>query len=208
VGGPAWLGTDRFDVEATAPGTPESPRGEFPEPVIHMLRTLVEARFRVKAHMEARQSPLLALVLARRDGTLGPGLRPRTAPCISSAEGARRQAAGEPVQPTQLCRGNIAPGTLTGTGIMVSNLLNTLPSLGVGIDRMLVDRTGLVGMFDVELRWTPTVPPGGGPATSTAASDAPSFFTALEEQLGLKLERTTGPVQTLVIDHVEPPTPN
>ncbi len=158
--------------------------------------------------MELRESPILALVRARRDGTPGAGLRRRTAPCISAAEGDRRRAAGDTVAPTQLCLGHLAPGLLTGTGITVSSLLSTLPTLGVGIDRMLVDRTGLDGMFDVELHWTPTLPLGGGPATSTAVSDAPSFFTALEEQLGLKLERTTGPVQTLVIDHVEPPTPN
>ena len=80
-GGPDWLDADRFDVEATAPGVPDSPRGTFPSPLLAMLRSLLEERFQLQTHFEAKELPVFALVLARRDGTLGPRLRRRTVDC-------------------------------------------------------------------------------------------------------------------------------
>ena len=81
---------------------------------------------------------------------------------------------------------------------------------GVVGGRPVVDRTGLVGSFDLDLTWTPEVTPSGPPGASVAATDpnGPSLFTAIQEQLGLKLEATTGPVEVLVIDAAERPTPD
>ena len=73
-GAPAWLDVERFDVLATAPGTPDSPRGIIPPAVLTMLRNLLEERFQLKARLETREYPQFALVLARQDGSLGPGL--------------------------------------------------------------------------------------------------------------------------------------
>jgi uncharacterized protein (TIGR03435 family) len=80
------------------------------------------------------------------------------------------------------------------------------------VDRRVVDRTGLSGGFDFTLNWMPSPGefrgPGDDRTSSPAASDGPSIFTALQEQLGFKLTAATGPVESLVIDHVEHPTPD
>jgi uncharacterized protein (TIGR03435 family) len=84
---------------------------------------------------------------------------------------------------------------------------NLVAALGsYGLSRMVLDRTGLKGMFDFEVRWTPEN--ARGTAGNTQANDAPSIFAALEEQLGLRLETQRGPVEFLVIDSVERPTPD
>ena len=83
--------------------------------------------------------------------------------------------------------------------------------LGQSVDRTVVDRTGLSGVFDFTLEFAPDLGPGSQPGATASASDPsapPSIFTALQEQLGLKLESQKGPVDVLVIDHVEQPTPN
>lgn len=207
VGGPLWLRLDRFDVEATAPGTPHSPRGTFTSPVIAMVRNLVEERFALKAHVETREYPVFALVLARPDGRFGPGLRRRTVDCTAGPVGIAPSLSDR-----QTCFGRTGPGLLMGSGLTINNLITGMSQLP-GVDRIIVDRTGVTGTFDVDLRWTPETAPTGGIAGPTPAPSAdftvlPSLFTALQEQLGLKLERTTGPVDVLVIDHAQPPTPN
>jgi uncharacterized protein (TIGR03435 family) len=96
---------------------------------------------------------------------------------------------------------NFGPGRVSATGTPIANLAQTLSR---AVERVVVDHTGLTGNFDIELRWAP-----GGPAIaspSNDSSDAPSIFTAVQEQLGLKFESTTGPADVLVIDHVEHPT--
>jgi uncharacterized protein (TIGR03435 family) len=207
VGGPSWLGLDRFDVEATAPGTPHSPRGTFTAPVIAMVRNLVEERFALKAHMESREYPLFALVLARPDGRLGPSMRRRAVECTAAPVGIAPSLSDR-----QACIGRTGPGMLMARGATIGLLIGGMSELP-GIDRIIVDRTGVTGTFDVDLRWRPETAPTAGVTDQAAAPSAdvaalPSLFTALEEQLGLKLERTTGPVDVLVIEHAEPPTAN
>jgi len=210
IGGPKWLDTDRFDVQATAPTLPNSPRGTFSAPLLKMLRNLLEERFSLRAHVETREFPLFALVKARRDGRLGPGLRHRQQPCTP----AMADAAGGPIalgtSTRQTCGGRTGPGVLMGTGLTMSNLASGLSQFVGGIDRIVVDRTEVTGTFDVDLRWRLDSSLAAGSQTGEASPDsqAPSLFTALEEQLGLKLERTNGPADVLVIDHVEPLTAN
>ena len=97
-----------------------------------------------------------------------------------------------------------------GTGLTMSNLASGLSQFVGGIDRIVVDRTEVTGTFDVDLHWRLDSSFAAGSQTGEASPDsqAPSLFTALEEQLGLKLERTNGPADVLVIDHVEPLTAN
>jgi uncharacterized protein (TIGR03435 family) len=214
-GGPTWLYEDRFDVLATMPGTPDSPRGTFPATVLTMLRNLLEERFHLKAHFETREEPLFALVLAREDGTLGPDLRRRTLPCTAVAVRDRLELFAPPSSnPRRMCGGRTGPGMLMGTGLTMTNLVSALSQarLVPGVGRVVVDRTGLTGTFDVDLQWTMATPltgdtQGAAPAPSIDAN-VPSLFTALQEQLGLKLVSTKGLVEVLVIDHVEQPTPN
>ena len=99
---------------------------------------------------------------------------------------------------------NDTVGRMTGTGQSMESLVNTLGSFG--LSRMVLDRTGLKGQFDFELRWTPDNVRSA--SASAQSNDAPSIFAALQEQLGLRLESQRGPVEFLVVDGIERPTPD
>jgi len=206
-GGPSWIESERFDVVATAPGVPDSLRGTFPAPMLAMLRNLLEDRCRLATHFESRELPVFALVLARSDGTLGPRLRRRTFECISAAAAARNGPAAAPVGRVT-CGGNVGPGILMANGTTMNNLVGALARLVPGIDRVVVDRTGLTGTYDVDMAWRYEPTPEQAPLLPSPNPNAPSLFTALQEQLGLKLESRKEPVDVLVIDHVERPLPD
>ena len=207
-GGPSWLDSERFDVEALAPDVPNSPRGTFSAPLLTMLGHLLEERFALETHVETQDFPLFAIVLARGDGRLGPGMRRRTQPCTAATPDAPGDPIGLGTSKRQTCGGSTGPGALIGTGLTMSNLASGLSRFVAGIDRIVVDRTGLTGTFDVELHWRPEMTAAGVPDAALSNPDGPSLFTALQEQLGLKLERTNGPMEVRVIDHVEPLTAN
>jgi uncharacterized protein (TIGR03435 family) len=191
-GGPGWIESDRFDVAARAP------EGEKPDHPA-MLRTLLAERFTLRTHRETREQPIYALVVARSDGRLGPQLQPSTIDC--SGRG------GAPPAGNANCGLNSsvggALGKMTGTGTTMDNLATALGNFG--LNRMVLNRTGLTGGYDVELQWMPDN--ARAPAGDTA-NQAPSIFTALQEQLGLKLDSQRGPVEFLVIDSVDQPTPD
>ena len=197
VGAPAWFAVDRFDIEATVPEIPDDSRGMIPAAVQLRIRSLLEDRCALTTHYEQRELPLYALVLARRDGGLGPQLRRRTTPCVPVTA-----FNGTTVKRTERCGGSVQPGVMMGTGGTIDNIAYGIAQFLPDVDRVVVDRTGLIGFFDFELTWTPNV------LGATTRGDSPSLFTALEEQLGLKLEPIKGAVDVLVIDHVEKPTPN
>jgi uncharacterized protein (TIGR03435 family) len=144
-----------------------------------LLRSLLEDRFKLRVHRHQRQMPIYALVRARSDGGLGPRFKPSTPDCFQ--ESAKCGFTGGPV-------GRIKADAIT------MDILTQL--LGNASDRIVVDRTGLQGGFAIDLEWSP----------DQTASDKSAIFTAVQEQLGLKLESTRGPVDVLVIDHVEEPT--
>ena len=164
-----------------------------------MLRTLLEERFRFTAHSETKEQPVYALVPARIDGNLGPKLKRSTLDCTGAPSS---QGCGMNTNTTS------NSGTMKGGGRSLSDLAAALGNFIV--NRMVVDRTGLTGVYDFELSWTPdnlqSTPPDGPPAAGI--SDAPSIFTALQEQLGLKLESQRGSVEFLVIDGVQRPSEN
>jgi bla regulator protein blaR1 len=205
-GGPGWLQADRFDVLAVEPaGVPGgSPAGASTAGLL-MLRSLLEDRFKLKVHFESKELRVYALVLSK-PGSLGPRLRQRTATCEAVAA---KLAAGEP------CRGHVFPGTLLARGITMTQFVSGLARLMPDVGRSVIDRTGLAGSFDVDLTWTPDrtpmpmpVPPGGDGTVTIPPVDpnGPSLFTALQEQLGLRLDSSRGPVQVLVVDQVAKPT--
>jgi len=174
LGGPDWIGTDRWDIVATA-GT-----GSADPPWRLMLKSLLTERFLLQAHSETRERPIFSLVLARGDKQLGPGIHPSLADLACGAN----DLCGS----TQANTNGIASGVITGSSRSMANIAQSLSRYA---ERRVVDRTGLEGRYDFELRW----------------SDV-SIFTALQEQLGLKLEPTKGPVDVVVIDHAERPTEN
>ncbi len=214
VGGPDWMETARFDIVAKADGDIARGAGPGgpPGPLNFMMQDLLEDRFKLRAHRETRELPIYVLVLDRTDGKLGPGLRTSTIDCgAMRGRGGRGGAAlGPPAPGERQCGMRIAPGQLIGGAMPLSQL--TLP-LSQFAQRMVVDRTGLTGNFDIDLKWTPDAlpqgpPPPGAPPLPSIDSNGPSLFTAVQEQLGLKLESERAPVEVLVIDHVERPTPD
>jgi bla regulator protein blaR1 len=202
VGGPEWINTDRFDMQA------RGPQGATESEIPRRLQTLVAERLALKAHRETRDHPIYALVLARADGSLGPRLR-RSQFDPEKIKELYAKAFREKASPPQC--GLSAARRLGSCGLTIASLTSLLP---IYAGRMVVDRTGLTGGYDYELQFSdreiPGAGTGGGFPVPIAPDnpDAPSLFTALEEQLGLKLEAQTGPVEVLVIDHVERPTPN
>ena len=217
IGAPDWTETARYDVVAKAEGDIQgSPPGGPPGPLNFMLQDLLEDRFKLRAHRETREMPVYALMLARSDGKLGEGLRVSTVDCAAiRGRGVRGFGPGAP--PPGLpppgerpqCGMRIAPNQVLAGGIPLAPLTQMLSQF---TQRIVIDRTGLTGTFDIDLTFTPErlpqgPPPPGAPPI-TIDPNGPSLFTALQEQLGLKLESERAPVEVLVIDHVERPTPD
>jgi len=207
-GGPKWSEEDRFDVEATAPGTADSTRGTFPPPVLAMLRNLLEDRFHLRAHFEQKELQVYALVLMRRDGALGPRLQRRTTDCTRNELSDLKTPILPGASTNQACGGRVVPGMMIATGATMANIVSGLARFVPNVSRVVVDRTGLTGTYNVDLNWAPDSNVAGDAAGVATNSNAPSFFTALEEQLGLKLQPAKEVVHVLQIDSVEHPTPD
>jgi uncharacterized protein (TIGR03435 family) len=180
MGGPDWIRSERWDIEAKTEG-PTTTDQKF-----QMLQPLLEDRFKLQAHRETREMPEYRLVIAKG----GSKLRE-----YRKGEGDSRQ------EGTRIGR-----GLIDGHGAEFNSLVFFLRS---ETGRPVVDATGLSGKFDFKLEWVPdeSQPNSGGDAPPPDASGA-SIFAAIQEQLGLKLETMKGPVEVLVIDHVEKPSEN
>lgn len=210
-GGPGWISSDRFDILAKAEGDPPPvPPGGPPSQMIVILRTLLADRFKLAMHKETRELPVYALVIARADGKLGPRLHQSSTDC--QALMATRRGGPPPVAPAPgdrpLCGLRGGPASLTAGGFPLSGLAATVSQR---VQRVVVDRTGLTGNFDFDLTWTPDQIPQelqrpDAPPSPPIDPNAPSIFTALQEQLGLRLDSQKGPVEVTVIDGVERPT--
>jgi uncharacterized protein (TIGR03435 family) len=198
AGVPDWANVERFDIvgKAESIGSREAMRP--------LLQALLAERFKLAAHMEQRQQPIYTLVKARRDDRLGSGLHRSTVTC--AGRGAPPPPEGAP--PAVPCGPRPGgPGRLVIVGMAMPQLA---PILSIAVGRTVVDRTGLAGLYDLEMTFTPDRPlpgPDGTPPPATTDS-GPSLFTALQEQLGLKLEPDTERVDVLVVEHVERPTEN
>ena len=199
VGGPDWLASARFNLEAKVAGDPTQ------EQLLLMLRTAMADRFRLAVHNETRELPIYALEAAALDGTLGLQLRKTASDCINQQNNSSPSAPNSP-RPAQ-CGFNVFPGSVKAASVNMPAFATTLSGF---VGRPVVDRTGLNGGFDFNLTWTPEqIPQGprplGAPEPPPVDPNGPSLFTALREQLGLKLESTKGPVDVLVIDRAEKP---
>ena len=200
-GGPADLMLRRFDISATA----EEGAKPTTKDTMAMLRTLLGDRFKLKTHVESREAPIYALVLARADGKLGPEIKPSTSDCAGKDPATTGPCAVQPMG-----RG---PGTFgfRASGQSLEGLVQVLTQ---ATGRPVVDRTGLKGFFDFQFHFDPEVMLRAAaqqvniPPPSSPPSDSPALMTALQDQLGLKLDSQRGPVDVLVIDHVEAPAPD
>jgi uncharacterized protein (TIGR03435 family) len=191
LGGPGWIDGARYDIVAKLEGNPPVvPPGSGIDPARLAMRSLLAERFKLKIHRETREQDIYALVLVK-PGITGPALKPSTHDCAAAARAGARGAATAPDAP--FCGVQGGPGRLRFGGLPASQLAAALSGQA---GRMVVDRTGLTGSWEFVLSYAPE---------GADASDAPSFFTAIQEQLGLKFESTRGPVEVLVIDSVDRP---
>jgi uncharacterized protein (TIGR03435 family) len=212
VGATGWAATAQFDLEARGPAD------LMPAQAQAMLRQLLADRFQLATHAETRQLPIYRLVMARRDRALGPRLKPSGPECAPITP-----PAGVPLPPppppgsggpstsltamrglSRRCGMMMYPGGMSARAMTLEALAGLMAfSLG----RPVVNETGLDGDFDIDMTYAPDLGVGPSP-TVIPATTAPSLFTALEEQLGLKLESARGPVDVVVIDRVERPADN
>jgi len=169
VGGPDWIDTDRWDIAATAgPDHADAPLDQ-------MIRSLLEDRYTLRAHIERRERPVYALVFARSDRRLGPKIH--LSACKADDVDCARNFGNT---------SGIRSGTLSGVGRTMSDLGQTLSRY---VERRVLDRTGLDERYDFEVTW----------------SEELSIFTAIQEQLGLKVDAERAPVDVVVIDSVQRP---
>ena len=213
---PGWVYNDRFDIEARAPGIPTKDQMRL------MMQSLLVDRFKLVSHTKRQMMPVLDLVLAKA-GRTGPQLQAHAAKAscatasTSQPVGAAPSAAStsSDAQLTEIPCGRAGPmpatvagrGRLVGRSVTIGRIAALLMNPFTGLDRPVIDRTGLPGAFDFSLEWSLPADPASQP-DSRPEDTGPTFLEALQEQLGLKLKSSKGPVDVLVIDHVERPTEN
>ena len=188
-GGAAWTDTDRYDILASTPGDIQPNQDEQ----MAMVRKLLTDRFQLTFHREPRELPVFAITVAKG----GPKLKPSTAP-----PGA-----------LPYLTNTVYPEEKGGVRIMLPARNATIGQFAAMmqravLDRAVVDQTGLPGTYDFDLEWTPDENQFSGNLPRSVESTRPSLFVAMQEQLGLRLEATRGPVSALVIDRVERPSEN
>jgi len=219
VGGPSWMTDEIWDIEARAEegSIPAGPRDPSkPDPLAIRFQSLLEDRFQLKTHTETRDLPVYELSIAKG------GLKMK----LSDDQGPiKPRDPGDPPPPppfqpgVPMRRGTVfmGRGNLQAVAMSVTSIV---PSLSLLAGRVIVDKTGLTGLYDVKLQWAPDPAQGGiavfaGPGPGgpdgpppQVDSKGPSIFTALQEQLGLKLDSAKGPVQVIVVDSVQKPSQN
>jgi uncharacterized protein (TIGR03435 family) len=204
---PAWAG-ERYDVLAKADLLPANgPRGMLLGDYADMLQTLLAERFELAVRWTTREQPVYVLTLAREDGQFGPGLsRPRV-DCSPSSR--KPDADLSEDQITQL----LARCGLRGSGTSlqaIAPLSSLIDVLTTRLMRPVIDRTGLEGSFDISLTWRPDGVPGAASGAAVSGTEPPAVDLAeptlpdaIEEQLGLRLERVSAPMEVLVIERIE-----
>lgn len=216
TGLPGWAESDRYDINAKAENvTPEeaAPMTKMPsqtemeerqKKLRAMLQDLLADRFGLKVHRETKEMPVYALVVAK-GGTKLLASNPDAPPLVEPPPG---RGGDSPKPPFRASLMRMGPGGLTAQELDMPALAGQLSQI---LGRTVIDKTGLTGKYDLKLTWTPDQPPQGlppGDAPPPATENGPSLFTAIQEQLGLKLDSTRGPVELIVIDHVEKPSEN
>jgi len=198
VAGPGWIDIERFDITIKADQPqfgPPGPLGVLPQDAAHVARDFLADRFKLHVRMEKKEQTIFELRLAHSDGKLGPGLTPSDGSCV-----------GIYAPPGPLPRCPFVLGG--GRGVQVGHL--TMPELAVfftafpAVNAEVVDKTGLTGAFDIKM----SAFIGGGVANAAPDDPRPQMFTAVQDMLGLKLERTKGLATIIVVEHVERPTEN
>ena len=187
-GGPDWINSDRYDIEAKAEGNPSEAE------VMIMVRSLLADRFKLKVHTESREMPAYILTVAKGGSKLK---QTSEGSCIP--RGAARPPRREGQTQLMTCGSNlISAGHWQAVRVDMASVAGALGALA---RRQVIDKTGLSGLFDIHLEY-PLDPLTG------SDSNAPSIFTLIQEELGLKLESGKAPAEVLVVDHIERPKEN
>jgi bla regulator protein blaR1 len=208
TGAPSWFKSEKYDIEAKMDGSVAEEVRKLSDDqreaeTRRMLQALLADRFQLKLHGDSRDLPVYALVIAKT------GLKLHEATSGDTYPNGFKGPDGGGGAGMMFMEGNGGP--VRGQGIAIANLVHLLSQQ---LGRTVLDKTGLTGRYDFTLQWTPDEsqgPPGGPPGIGNAPppdSSGPSIFTAIQEQLGLKLESQKGPVEILVIDHAEKPSAN
>lgn len=172
VGGPSWIGSQQYDINAKIDGNPTD------EQMRVMMQSLLADRFKLQVHRDTKEMPCYALVVAKGGSKL---------------KALEMDAEGKPKNGGM----SMSRGSFTGQGLPVKAIAHAVEQV---LGRAVIDRTGLTGNFDFKLEWTPD--------EARTDGEGASIFTALQEQLGLRLENTRGQVGIVVVDHLEKPTEN
>jgi uncharacterized protein (TIGR03435 family) len=200
LGGPSWMDSDRFDIQAK----PES--GESKEAMQFIMRSLMEDRFQLKLHSESRELPIYNLVIVKSSLKMklsedqSPPNARQPAPSVAGARGTQRNRTAPG---SYGMSSNSSGTTLEGASVPISALVSMLQG---HVGRAVIDKTGLKGLFDFHVEFSPSALEVNAPELQQQTR--PSLFSALQEQLGLKLESARGHGEILVIDHVEKPSEN
>jgi uncharacterized protein (TIGR03435 family) len=212
IGAPAWVASKGFDIDAKEDAAfVEAAKTLSPEQRIAQIRLMVQAllqeRFHLQVSRETRELPVYALVVAKG----GPKMTAMPPPDLSRTSAPPPAPGDAPVRRRGSGIRSTGRGDLTGLAATMDLLTNVLSNQNETAGRLVLDKTGLTGNYDWTLKWTPeksesTV--SGGSGNAGADETGPSFFTAIQEQLGLKLESQKGPVAVVVIAHVELPDAN
>ena len=206
---PGWVSTGRYDIDARLKRTP----GELDQATrTALLRSILVERFKIKTHTETREENIFALVVAKSDGSLGPALRRFEGAWDCDAVERGRSRGDFTLPPNAdrsrpVCASTLVTGSWRAGGVTMENLASSL-SGAYGVSTRVVDETGLDGRFDFDLHYTRQPSAATAPAADAAIPEWPPITTALEDQLGLKLVPRRVPTEILVIDHIEPPTPD
>ncbi len=195
-GGPKWLDSSHYDIDAKTVEPEHEVRASASERQNRLaqardnerLQALLADRFQLKTHRVTKELPVYALTASKQ----GPKLKRSKDPSGRSGYGM-----------------GMGPGTLNGKELTMQALAANLSNV---LSMVVIDKTGLTGRYDLALTWTPDEEQGNhlnsNNPTPAPGDEGPSLFTAVEDQLGLKLVREKGPVEILVIDHIEKPSPN
>ena len=190
IGGPDWIDSDRYDIEARAEGNPSR------DQMMSMLQSLLEDRLKLKVHRETREVPVYVLSVANG----GPKLTAYTdGSCINFDPNNPPPPLAAGQKPRVGCgNNNISNGVWTASKVEMERITGAISTI---VRRKVIDKTGLTGLFNIRMELPPD-------PLNAADATGPSIFTLLEEQLGLKLESSKGPADVLVIDHIERPSEN
>jgi uncharacterized protein (TIGR03435 family) len=187
--GPDWINRNRYTIEATAEGNPTD------RDYRAMLRGLIEDRFALKVHRESREIDVYTLLPARPDGKLGPKMKSWSGMCVSG----RAPRAEDPAMPR--CTGAFRTPGLVLEGVSMVPLAEMLSTQRRLLGRIVQDRTGFAGPYNIEFEFDFN-------AANQPDYSGPSIFTALKEQLGVRLEAAKGPLEVIVVDSASTPGDN